>query len=382
MEKGEEAEVVEKSGEAVVCDACGTKNTEEDDVCRNCGEALWEETEEGEGAPEGWKPLLIGGALAAVVLVLFLWKPWAAKKTEGEGTGGASAPAAGPFNEIHDIEQQGDQVWVGTSGGVFAYDRKTLETKYEKTDGLLHPFIDSLLVDKKGVKWLGTFGGGINSFDGTNWNAQEPGVTKGATIINSYEDSKGRIWFCSDAAGVFVFDGQGFTQYTTKEGLPSDQVHVVAEDKDGSMWMGTTDGLAHFKDGKWKTYRTSDGLTFNHVLVIVVDGKGEKWFGTWGGGMSRFDGKTWTTIKPVDGLTSDYVLSADTDSEGRIWLGTYDGVSVWDGKGWTQYRESDGLLGKDVWATKVDSDGYKWFGTYKGVSRLSPDNKEWKTIVR
>src|SRR5262245_13185816 len=142
MEKGEEAKVDESSAEPIVCDACGAKNTEQDDVCKNCGEALWEDEDEGAGAPEGWKPLVIGGALAAVVLVLFLWKPWAAKKTEGAADAPAQAPPSTPVNEIHDIEQQGDDIWVGASSGVFSYDRKTLATKYEKTDGLLHPFID------------------------------------------------------------------------------------------------------------------------------------------------------------------------------------------------------------------------------------------------
>jgi hypothetical protein len=55
---------------------------------------------------------------------------------------------------------------------------------------------------------------------------------------------------------------------------------------------------------------------------------------------------------------------------------------MWDGTQWHQFREAEGVLGTDVWATEIDSDGNKWFGTYKGVTRLSADDKEWKTIVR
>jgi ligand-binding sensor domain-containing protein len=372
----------EKSGppEEITCDACGATNTEDDEVCRSCGEALWEDSDDdAEGSPEGWKPLIIGGALAAAVLVLFLWKPW---QKPGEGGEAGAAAATGPTNEVHDLRQEGDLIWIGTSGGAFAYDRKSMEKRNEKVEGLLHPFIDSLLVDHKGTKWLGCFGGGLNYYDGNEWGAHPPTVTKGATIINAYEDKSHLLWFLSDAAGIFTFDRSEWKQITKENGLPGDSVQAFAQDNDGSIWIGTKDGAAHFKDGKWKVYRGADGLGNENVQMILVDKSGTKWFGTWGGGLVRFDGTNWTVYKPgPDSVNSDYVLSGAIDPQGNIWFGTYDGVTMWDGTKFTQYHESDGVLGTDVWATAADTDGYKWFGTYKGVTRLSPDNKEWKTIV-
>jgi streptogramin lyase len=386
MAEGEEPRADAAGGppQEITCEACGATNTEDDEVCKSCGEALWEDSDDEEGSPEGWKPLLVGGILAAVVLGLFLWKPWVKGGAAGTTSGGAPV-ASGPTNEVHDIRQDGDLIWIGTSAGAFAHDRKTLEKVMDRTDGLLHPFIDALVVDHNGTKWFGTFGGGLDYYDNKEWKSFPTDTTQRATIINAFEDRKGVLWFLSDAAGVFMLDPDRTTwhQYMRKDGLPHDAVHAFAEEKDGSVWLGTTDGVAHVKDKKWTVYTTKDGLALNHVLVILIDAKGGKWFGTWGGGLSYFDGKGWQTYRAGPGsINSDFVLSGRVDAQGRVWLGTYEGVSMWDGSQWHQYREAEGVLGTDVWATEIDTDGNKWFGTYKGVTRLSADDKEWKTIVR
>jgi ligand-binding sensor domain-containing protein len=373
--------------EEITCEACGATNTESDEVCRSCGEELWEEESGDGGAPEGWKPLIIGGALAALVLGLFLWKPWA-KPAGTAGTDGSPAAAGGgPTNEVHELRQDGDLIWIGTSGGIFAHDRKTLDQREAKTTDLLHPFIDSLAVDHTGKKWFGSYGGGVNVFDGTTWSQHPPTVTHGNTSVYSMVDRAGTVWFGTDGAGLIGYDGKDWKQYTKKDGLPDDIVQAIAEDKDGALWVGTKNGgIGRFKDKAWKTYNTKDGLANDNIQTIIIDGDGVKWIGTWGSGLSRFDGKNWSTIKAAgapNGPNSDYILSGKVDAKGNIWFGTYDGVSMLDPKTnqWTQYHEADGVLGTDVWATEIDTDGYKWFGTYKGVSRLDPDNKEWKHIV-
>src|SRR5258708_2402960 len=99
------------AAEEITCEACGATNTESDEVCRSCGEELWEEEGDEGAAPEGWKPLIIGGALAALVLGLFLWKPWV-KAPAGGTDGGTAATGGGPTNEVHEIKQDGDVIWI------------------------------------------------------------------------------------------------------------------------------------------------------------------------------------------------------------------------------------------------------------------------------
>ena len=57
------------------------------------------------------------------------------------------------------------------------------------------------------------------------------------------------------------------------------------------------------------TYTTVDGLAYNIVRSIAIDSEGNIWFGTWGGGVSKFDGKRWTTYTISEYTISDKVIS-------------------------------------------------------------------------
>ena len=59
---------------------------------------------------------------------------------------------------------------------------------------------------------------------------------------------------------------------------------------------------------------------------------GNLWFGTYGGGVSRYDGKSFTSFGEKDGLISRDVWSIAVDANGMIWIGTIEGVCRFDGK--------------------------------------------------
>jgi ligand-binding sensor domain-containing protein len=393
MESERDPEQPEGAEEAapVKCDACGAENPEDAETCRSCGRVLETEDEtEEEGEEEGggfaeWRGLLlIGGVFALVMAAWFLLSPAKPATTPGAAapsTQGDVTAAAKPENEVKEIEIAGDVVWVGTSKGVFGHDRKTGEQKQllNAASGLPQEFVDSILVAQDGKLWIGSFGGGMNVWDGTNWAYHDPTTTGNKTVIYAFQDRAGKFWFATSGAGLFTFDGGKWASYTKKNGLPDDEVNVVAQDTDGSMWVGTSLGVAHLKDGKWKVYRTTDGLANDKVLAIAVDASGVKWFGTFGGGVSRFDGAQWRTFGSLpEGPRSAFVLSARADAAGHLWFGTHDGASMYDGTSWTHFAPGDGLLGGDVYAIEIDADGQKWFGTYKGLSRLGADDKSWK----
>jgi ligand-binding sensor domain-containing protein len=385
----------------VVCDACGASNPEDVEKCRNCGEDLYEDDEEGstrettaeqEGGGLGeWRGLIVVGAIFCVVIAVWLlWsppKPTATSAAPGEETKVAEtekAAASKAENEVKEIEIAGPDVWVGTSRGAYLYDRKTGAEKLhlEASGGLPHDFIDAILVDRNGKTWFGGYGGGISLYDDGKWTHYDASKTGGRTVVAAMQDRAGTYWFATGGAGLYRFDGQKWTAYTTANGLPHDEVNTVAQDRDGSFWIGTNAGVAHLKDGTFKTYGTADGLANEKVLVCLVDRDGGKWFGTWGGGISRFDGTKWTQVPSgPNGPRSPFVLSGKVDAQGGLWFGTHEGVSYFDGKAWTHFTSENGLLGTDVYALDIDPDGYLWFGTYKGVSSLSPDHKDWKTYA-
>ena len=78
--------------------------------------------------------------------------------------------------------------------------------------GLPDNYVEAIAIDGSGNKWIGTAGGGLAEFDGTNW-----------TVYDAYHS-----------------------------GLPSNYVRAIAIDDLGNKWIGTWGGgLAEFDGSNW-----------------------------------------------------------------------------------------------------------------------------------
>ena len=142
------------------------------------------------------------------------------------------------------------------------------------------------------------------------------------------------MWF-GTAASVSRYDGYGFVNFTTENGLVSNDVWAIHQDPTGAMWFGTLGGVSRY-DGeasvpkRFVAFTTEDGLASNGVWTIHQDSKGAMWFGTQSGA-SAYDGIAWISLDTRDGLAGDKVHSIDQDEDGFLWFGTAGGV--------TRYRQ-------------------------------------------
>lgn len=66
--------------------------------------------------------------------------------------------------------------------------------------------------------------------------------------------------------------------YSTKNGLPSNEVYCVFQDSKGYMWFGTDRGLVKYDGYNFLTYTTLDGLKDNVVLAVNEDDNGNIWY--------------------------------------------------------------------------------------------------------
>jgi len=168
--------------------------------------------------------------------------------------------------------------------------------------------------------------------------------------------------------------------------------------QDDSIWIGTTNGVLkfHIPSEQHRVYTTKDGLLSNVILGITIGPKGEAWIGTYGGGLTRFDGKDrWTTYTPYGaGTTGNYrasyaryqpgegvgdlwVYQTMVRPDGTLWAATWKGASRYNGKTFTTYTTADGLADKWVYTMTADREGRLWFGTEGGVTMY--DGKRWKS---
>ncbi len=318
---------------------------------------------------------------------------------------------------VKTLAMDGDTLWIGTMKGIIRFDTKKREYEIfspnNTNGGLASRGIFMIAVDRRGRKWVGSYGGGLSRFDGEEWVRYTNADGLGDNWVYDVEfDRDGKMWIAT-WDGVSVYDGKSFMTYRVADGLPDKWVYTIALDRDGVFWFGTEAGVSRFDRISWTTYTHEEGMGTkikevpggqavfspipsgeggergyggsggNHhmtsgkqnvtanpdfIIASLVDRRNEKWFGTWGGGLARFDGTRWLNYTTEDGLGGNFIFSLGIDSEGFIWAGTNGGASWFDGTRWRTIDHSFGLPDDNVLSMAFDREGRRWFGTRKGVS--------------
>src|SRR6185369_12180833 len=71
--------------------------------------------------------------------------------------------------------------------------------------------------------------------------------------------------------------GYSYINYDTRDGLAGSVVYDAIQDKEGFMWFATENGLSRFDGKNFKTFTTKDGLPDNEVLKLFLDSQGRLW---------------------------------------------------------------------------------------------------------
>ena len=78
---------------------------------------------------------------------------------------------------------------------------------------------------------------------------------------------------------------------------------------------------------QWTAFRVEDGLYHNMITAVVQARDEAVWFATFGGGISRYDGRTWRTFTTVDGLPSNTIGSLVEAEDGTLWASAVGGYA-------------------------------------------------------
>jgi ligand-binding sensor domain-containing protein len=233
----------------------------------------------------------------------------------------------------------------------------------------------------------------------SNHKVSEPFVIKPENGFNNgFLDRKGIIWFGSNGGGVYRYDGVSFTNITTKDGLSNNEIRAIIEDNDGNIWFGTGNGLCKY-DNKTFThiplpFSDTSGAFFDMAYPIINPNavhslfydkrNNDIWIGTGGAGAYRYDlsakkegGKMFTSFltkighKQIDSLHHNWITSITDDAAGNIWFSSMSrgGVSRLnlsaeqeDGENFTHFLPKDGLNYDMVRTVFTDKSGTVWLG--------------------
>lgn len=239
------------------------------------------------------------------------------------------------------VQDQAGDVWIACDAGVSRY-RQGVLTTFKLGETVADNDAWSLLLDHAGTLWVGTRTG-VRRFDaGTFTPFTLPAATTpiGSSLVapgivlDMHQDQAGNIWFATDGAGLYRYDGTAFLNYSTADGLGSNQVLCVHADRRGRIWLGTNGGGVTRIDGAAiQTWSSADGLGNDRVWDLMEDRQGVLWFATLGAGVTRFDGTAFTTYGQERGLTAGHVQNIFEDHDGTLWLGCSGGLFRREGDG-------------------------------------------------
>ena len=273
-----------------------------------------------------------------------------------------SALCAGPSN----------RVWVGTSGGgLFAFNSGRFDN-YSTSSGLPDLFVSSLCAARDGTIWIGTRNAGLVGFShGAFQKRPLPAEPQLGPINALFEDETSRLWLGTAAGLVRLSDGSART-FTTRDGLPADQVLTIQSDHQRNLWVGTRAGAMTFAASNETLAGSVQSWMRNEVVSsCLVDVEGNVWLATAGRGLKQLVPTTFGVLSSADGLSHDVVSCVLEDHATQLWFGTYGGVNRLSGGALTRWETHDGLAHSIVTALLEDAHGALWIGTQAGMNRLA-----------
>jgi len=183
------------------------------------------------------------------------------------------------------LADKNGRVWVSTwANGVFRYESTTetfthFSPNPKDSTSLISPNARVMFLDNEDTFWISTRGGlekydyETESFTHYYHDLMNPLSISSNTPFSFFESQNGDFWLGTYGGGLNKMDretGQ-FKYYTTKDGLPDDNITFIYDDTDGNLWLGTFKGIVKFNpfEETFRTYTDKDGLINKGVNVFT-----------------------------------------------------------------------------------------------------------------
>ena len=279
---------------------------------------------------------------------------------------------------VHDSE---DGLWLGGASGLCHWRPTTasadcyLQKALEPLAGL--DGVSSILLSKDGsAPWVGVARSGAGFGLGRlNQEVLEPvvhgGVDSSTLPVSSIlEDRRGALWVGTFGQGIYRFSDGQVDHFGAKEGLSSDDVIQggLFEDREGVIWVLTTAGIDAFRSQIVSVFSTREGLSTDGVESVLPLSNGDVWLGNTTLSVLRND----RVIVPgrIELFGERSITSLLETNDRRLWIGVDRTLQIFDG---TTLKEVSGKGGGGVGVVQAllqDGAGDIWVSTVSAPHRL------------
>lgn len=261
-----------------------------------------------------------------------------------------------PLEAVFSIFHCQNNVWIGTSNGLYCYDLTTDTSLHyvhdtQNPSSLSQNYVTSITSTRDNQVIVGTLLG-LNVFnastsDFTRIQAGEVMEMHGLScnFINTLyaDDENDIIWVGTEIGGISkMFPSRlSVINYYHQQNLPGslsrNPVNAIVEDEYQTLWVGTVEGglNCRLKGSDTFLHYTTEApayLAHNTVSVLVIDDKDRLYVGTWGGGLGWINRKPSASKRYVPLPLSDpFVSSLAFDPVSHLlWVGTMNNVYVYN----------------------------------------------------
>ncbi|WP_421772974.1 ligand-binding sensor domain-containing protein [Gracilimonas sp.] len=287
--------------------------------------------------------------------------------------------------------------WVGTRGNGLNKIENNRVVIYKNTQSdIKSNIIQAIEEDAEGNIWVGFHQEGVDKLTNGTFRNFEFGNNAEINDVRSiYNDRNNQLWV-GTYGGLIKFNPTAGQQqiFGIDDGMVGQKIRYITEDADGALWIGTLDGgVSRFKDNRFTNYTTENGLSSNNIRSVYVDEQDSKtiWVGTENNGLNRIKNGEVTFINTLDGLPDHIIHWISQDREGWLWMSSNRGIikidkaelnAYLDGatNNFTllHYGRQEGMRNPEANGTVQEAglrteDGRFWFATQEGVAIFHSD---------
>jgi signal transduction histidine kinase/ligand-binding sensor domain-containing protein len=243
-------------------------------------------------------------------------------------------------------------IWLGGRQGIWRIvgDEPTLVTGLP--EGVGEVDVQSMVMDRRGVLWVGITNAGLFRFAGGTWSrvddsAFSVGSHKLLTPLVAISDAQGRILLGYGRAGLVVIDGDATKVFAAGNGLDLGNVSALKQGS-STIWVGGERGLASFDGSHFRTLGV-EGELLRGVVGIIETADGSLWVHAISGVLHFSGGEVaHALVDPayrmryrlfdfLDGLPARPTQlrplpTTIESSDGRLWFATTNGAAWIDPK--------------------------------------------------